>query len=98
MKTELITTISLYDTIIIHRHVRPDPDAYGSQCGLTEILRETYPEKIFMQSAPLNNHFRFCIPLMKWMTKHMKAHLSSYVTLQIRKESATNGMVWAISS
>jgi nanoRNase/pAp phosphatase (c-di-AMP/oligoRNAs hydrolase) len=20
--------------------VRPDPDAYGSQCGLTEILRE----------------------------------------------------------
>ncbi|MCY7604839.1 hypothetical protein, partial [Bacillus altitudinis] len=27
MKKELIRTISLYDTIIIHRHVRPDPDA-----------------------------------------------------------------------
>lgn len=45
MKKEIIRTISLYDTIIIHRHVRPDPDAYGSQCGLTEILRATYPEK-----------------------------------------------------
>ncbi|MFJ5965236.1 bifunctional oligoribonuclease/PAP phosphatase NrnA [Bacillus sp. NPDC093026] len=45
MKKELIRTISLYDTIIIHRHVRPDPDAYGSQCGLTEILRCTFPEK-----------------------------------------------------
>ncbi|MBU5262648.1 DHH family phosphoesterase [Bacillus atrophaeus] len=53
MKTELITTISLYDTIIIHRHVRPDPDAYGSQCGLTEILRETYPEKnIYAAGTP----------------------------------------------
>ncbi|MEK3709106.1 bifunctional oligoribonuclease/PAP phosphatase NrnA [Bacillus sp. FSL K6-1005] len=53
MKTELIRTISLYDTIILHRHVRPDPDAYGSQCGLTEILRETYPEKnIFAVGTP----------------------------------------------
>ncbi|NPC93719.1 bifunctional oligoribonuclease/PAP phosphatase NrnA [Bacillus sp. WMMC1349] len=53
MKTDLIRTISLYDTIIIHRHVRPDPDAYGSQCGLTEILRETYPEKkIFAVGTP----------------------------------------------
>ncbi|XBP85249.1 bifunctional oligoribonuclease/PAP phosphatase NrnA [Bacillus velezensis] len=53
MKSELIRTISLYDTIILHRHVRPDPDAYGSQCGLTEILRETYPEKnIFAVGQP----------------------------------------------
>lgn len=50
MKKEIIRTISLYDTIIIHRHVRPDPDAYGSQCGLAEILRATYPEKIFSRS------------------------------------------------
>ncbi|WP_432450791.1 DHH family phosphoesterase [Bacillus sp. XT-4] len=53
MKKELIRTISLYDTIIIHRHVRPDPDAYGSQCGLTEILRATYPEKnIYATGTP----------------------------------------------
>ncbi|MGE6628901.1 DHH family phosphoesterase [Bacillus sp. NPDC077027] len=53
MKKELIKTISLYDTIIVHRHVRPDPDAYGSQCGLTEILRATYPEKnIYATGTP----------------------------------------------
>lgn len=53
MKKEIIRTISLYDTIIIHRHVRPDPDAYGSQCGLAEILRATYPEKnIFAVGTP----------------------------------------------
>ena len=53
MKKEIIRTISLYDTIIIHRHVRPDPDAYGSQCGLTEILKATYPEKnIFAVGTP----------------------------------------------
>ena len=64
MKKEIIRTISLYDTIIIHRHVRPDPDAYGSQCGLTEILRATYPKKIFSRSELLNLLSLFCIPQM----------------------------------
>lgn len=45
MKKEIIETIKSYDTIIIHRHVRPDPDAYGSQLGLQAILQTTYPEK-----------------------------------------------------
>lgn len=75
MKTELIRTISLYDTIILHRHVRPDPDAYGSQCGLTEILRETYPEKIFLRSARQNRPFLSYIPSMRWTMKHIKAPL-----------------------
>ncbi|ENO0906192.1 bifunctional oligoribonuclease/PAP phosphatase NrnA [Staphylococcus pseudintermedius] len=34
-----------YDTIIIHRHVRPDPDALGSQFGLKEYLIAKYPTK-----------------------------------------------------
>lgn len=42
---EIIQMIKDYDTIIIHRHVRPDPDAYGSQAGLKEIIRESFPEK-----------------------------------------------------
>src|SRR5699024_3703609 len=42
---EIIQSIQQYETIIIHRHVRPDPDAYGSQVGLKEVLKETYPEK-----------------------------------------------------
>lgn len=33
MKSQIIQKIKEYDTIIIHRHVRPDPDAYGSQGG-----------------------------------------------------------------
>jgi len=45
MKTEIINMIRQFDTIIIHRHVRPDPDAYGSQCGLYEIITSSFPEK-----------------------------------------------------
>lgn len=37
--------IKSYETIIIHRHVRPDPDALGSQGALKEIIQATYPNK-----------------------------------------------------
>lgn len=45
MKDKIIETIKQYETIIIHRHVRPDPDAYGSQGGLAEILKASFPDK-----------------------------------------------------
>ncbi|MED4203080.1 bifunctional oligoribonuclease/PAP phosphatase NrnA [Neobacillus mesonae] len=45
MKEKILETIKQYETIIVHRHVRPDPDAYGSQGGLVEILKESFPEK-----------------------------------------------------
>lgn len=45
MKQEILEMIKEFDTIIIHRHVRPDPDAYGSQCGLGELLKASYPDK-----------------------------------------------------
>ncbi|HET7578374.1 MAG TPA: bifunctional oligoribonuclease/PAP phosphatase NrnA [Bacillales bacterium] len=45
MKEQILDTIEAYDTVIIHRHIRPDPDAIGSQGGLAEILRTSYPEK-----------------------------------------------------
>lgn len=38
-------SIEEYNTIIIHRHVRPDPDALGSQAGLKEIIKASYPDK-----------------------------------------------------
>lgn len=42
---EIIKAIKKYETIIIHRHVRPDPDAYGSQGGLAEIIKASFPGK-----------------------------------------------------
>ncbi|CAH2716090.1 Bifunctional oligoribonuclease and PAP phosphatase NrnA [Neobacillus rhizosphaerae] len=45
MKEKILETIEQYDTIIVHRHVRPDPDAYGSQSGLAAILQVSYPNK-----------------------------------------------------
>lgn len=45
IKKKIIDVIEQYDTIVIHRHVRPDADALGSQGGLWEILKTTYPEK-----------------------------------------------------
>lgn len=45
MKQKVIEIIEKHDKIIILRHVRPDPDAYGSQMGLKEIILKNYPEK-----------------------------------------------------
>ncbi|SIT85069.1 DHH family phosphoesterase [Edaphobacillus lindanitolerans] len=53
MKRQIIDMIEQYETIIIHRHVRPDPDAYGSQLGLKEIIRSNYPGKsVFAAGTP----------------------------------------------
>lgn len=53
LKKEIIEMIKQYDKIIIHRHVRPDLDAYGSQCGLGEILKASFPKKkILMVGTP----------------------------------------------
>lgn len=42
---EILKKIKEYETIIIHRHMRPDPDALGSQVGLLQILKHNFPEK-----------------------------------------------------
>ncbi|MFI8574930.1 bifunctional oligoribonuclease/PAP phosphatase NrnA [Rossellomorea aquimaris] len=45
MKEQILDLIKQYETIIVHRHVRPDPDAYGSQGGLVEMLKTSFPAK-----------------------------------------------------
>src|SRR5699024_4551591 len=42
---QIMDEIKAVQTVIIHRHVRPDPDAYGSQLGLKYYLKLKFPEK-----------------------------------------------------
>ena len=42
---EVLQAIKAYDTIIIHRHNRPDGDAMGSQIGLKNVILENFPHK-----------------------------------------------------
>lgn len=54
IRQEILTAIKEYDRIIIHRHMRPDPDALGSQVGLAELLRASFPEKeIYQVGGPV---------------------------------------------
>lgn len=51
---QILQNIQQFQTIIIHRHQRPDPDAIGSQVGLAEILRASFPEKkIYQVGGPV---------------------------------------------
>ena len=42
---EIFTKIKEAKKIIIHRHERPDPDAYGSQGAMYQLIKENFPEK-----------------------------------------------------
>lgn len=41
----LLQLIKRFDTITIFGHIHPDGDCYGSQIGLREAIRTTYPDK-----------------------------------------------------
>ncbi|MFB6804365.1 DHH family phosphoesterase [Peribacillus butanolivorans] len=45
IKNEIVEAIKKYSTIIIHRHINPDPDAIGSQVGLQQLIKHSYPSK-----------------------------------------------------
>ena len=45
MFEKILDAIKQFDTIIIHRHSKPDGDALGSQIGLREIIKENFPSK-----------------------------------------------------
>ena len=67
----ILEKIKAYDTIIIHRHQRPDPDAIGSQVGLKEILKTNFPDKKVLATG-VNE------PTLSWiaeMDKTMKERL-----------------------
>ena len=62
-KTAIIELIKQYETIIIHRHVRPDPDALGSQAGLKEIIKASFPEKNVYIVGEDNPEFEFLVKM-----------------------------------
>ena len=41
---EIFQKIKENDKIIIHRHERPDPDPYGSQGAMYQIIKENFPK------------------------------------------------------
>ncbi|WP_414042727.1 DHH family phosphoesterase [Macrococcus sp. EM39E] len=53
---ELIETINAYETIIIFRHVRPDPDALGSQLGFKHAIQKLFPnKKVYAVGSTVDN-------------------------------------------
>lgn len=59
---QILDKIKEYDTIIIHRHMRPDPDAIGSQIGLRDIIRHNFPKKKVLATG-------FDEPTLAWIAK-----------------------------
>ncbi|MDO4432660.1 MAG: bifunctional oligoribonuclease/PAP phosphatase NrnA [Aerococcaceae bacterium] len=51
---QLYTHIQQASTIILHRHVRPDPDAIGSQLGLKALLTHAFPEKRILAAGTIS--------------------------------------------
>lgn len=45
MFTKILELVKNYDTIIIHRHKKPDGDALGSQIGLKHLILDNFPDK-----------------------------------------------------
>lgn len=41
----ILGLIRSYNTVIIHRHHKPDGDAMGSQIGMKHLIKENFPEK-----------------------------------------------------
>lgn len=53
---KLIETINAYETIIIFRHVRPDPDALGSQLGFKHAIQKLFPnKKVYAVGSTVDN-------------------------------------------
>ncbi|WP_179395976.1 DHH family phosphoesterase [Lacticaseibacillus absianus] len=45
IQSDILAAIAQYDTILIHRHINPDPDALGAQGGLAAAIRAGAPTK-----------------------------------------------------
>jgi len=56
---QIYKEIKKADTIVIARHIGPDPDALGSSLGLKELILNTFPEKKVYVIGNPTNKFKF---------------------------------------
>ena len=56
---KLLHDIKKYQTIIIHRHTRPDGDALGSQFGLQRALKDNFKDKEIYAVGDTNSRLLF---------------------------------------
>ena len=68
---QILEKIKEYNTIIIHRHMKPDPDALGSQVGLKALLNHHFPEKT-IKAVGYNE------PTLTWMAEMDTVQDSDY--------------------
>ncbi|MDE7161842.1 MAG: bifunctional oligoribonuclease/PAP phosphatase NrnA [Anaeroplasmataceae bacterium] len=59
MIEKLFQMIESHDTIILHRHSRPDLDALGSQRGLALVLKTAYPKKKIFMVGDMSSRYAF---------------------------------------
>lgn len=59
MFEKILEVIEKYDTIILHRHCRPDGDAMGSQIGMKHLLKTNYPNKCVYMVGDHGKFFSF---------------------------------------
>ena len=59
MYNKILKQIREAKTIIIHRHARPDGDALGSQIGLKEAIKNTFPRKEVYAVADTTSKYDF---------------------------------------
>lgn len=63
--------IDEYDTIIIHRHGHPDPDALGSQKSLADSISKTFPQKnVYLAGESVGD--------LEWISTMDEVTLSDY--------------------
>ena len=65
MNKEIYKIIKKYNSIVIARHIGADIDALGSQLGLKEVIKETFPDKKVYAVGAYASRFKFMGPLDK---------------------------------
>ncbi len=56
---EIAKKIKKYDSIVIARHVGPDPDAIASQIALRDVIKMTYPQKKVLAVGTYVTKFKY---------------------------------------